>query len=156
MPPSLLFGALGLALAFAPRRAWAPSLVATGMTMSALALVPIPRSWLEYAFLACWISVATTAAMVHLPQGTSFTGAIALSVNAGVWATAVVKLAGAPVDLFEALPWVLLFLPAAWMVTKYGTVAPKVLSSWVIAVAVLAGALQLLSVIPGYMPDHIE
>jgi len=31
-----------------------------------------------------------------------------------------------------------------------------VMSSWVIAVAVLALTLQLLPVTPGYLPDHLE
>jgi len=29
-------------------------------------------------------------------------------------------------------------------------------SSWIIAIAVLAGTLQLLAVTPGYLPDHLE
>jgi hypothetical protein len=32
----------------------------------------------------------------------------------------------------------------------------KVVSSWLIAVAVLAATLQFLPVTPGYMPDHLD
>jgi hypothetical protein len=35
-------------------------------------------------------------------------------------------------------------------------IALRVVASWLIAVAVLGVALQLLPVIPGYVPDHLE
>jgi hypothetical protein len=35
-------------------------------------------------------------------------------------------------------------------------IAPKVVSSWLIAVALLAATLQVLPVTPGYLPDHLE
>jgi hypothetical protein len=56
----------------------------------------------------------------------------------------------------KALPCVLIFLPASWVAGRYGSIPVKVVSSWVIAVAVLAAALQLLPVTPGYLPDHLE
>lgn len=36
------------------------------------------------------------------------------------------------------------------------TLAVKVASSWLIAVAILAVALKFLPVTPGYMPDHLQ
>jgi hypothetical protein len=156
VPPALLFAALGLALAFAPRRAWAPSLLALITTLGAFSFVPVPQAWLEGVFLSCWISVVVTAASVHLIRGVSPRAALALSLNAGIWASAVVSLSGSRLDLLKALPCVLIFLPASWVVRRYASVPVKVLSSWVIAIAVLAATLQLLPVTPGYLPDHME
>jgi hypothetical protein len=156
LPPALLFVALGLALAFAPRRARVPGLLAFLMTVGTLSLLPVPRSWLEGAFLGCWSSVVVTAASVHLPRGLSLPGALFLSVNAGVWASIVVALSASRLDLLRALPSVLIFLPASWVVARHGSVPVKVVSSWIIAVAVLAATLQLLPVTPGYLPDHLE
>lgn len=157
LPPGLLFTALGLALALAPRSAHVPSLMTLGATVAALAFVPVPQSWLEGVFLACWTSVAATAAVVHLSRGLSLYGALALSLNAGVWSSAVVALSGSRLDLLKALPCVLIFLPASWTVAKRTSSIPiKVVSSWVIAVAVLAATLQFLPVTPGYLPDHME
>jgi hypothetical protein len=156
MPPTLLFMALGLALTFAPRRAWWPSLLALLATLAAGAFVPLRQTWLEAGFLGCWISVIATAASVHLVPGLGARGAVALSFNAAVWASAVVSLSGSKLDLLEALPWVLIFLPASRVVRRFASIPVKVVSSWVIAVAILAATLQLLPVTPGYLPDHLE
>jgi hypothetical protein len=156
VPPALLFVALGLALAFAPRRAWAPSLLALLASIGAFTFLPVPHAWLEGVFLGCWISVVATAASVHLIRGLSVRAAFALSLNAGVWASAVVSLSGSRFDLLKALPCVLILLPASWFVVRHASIPVKVVSSWVIAVAVLAATLQLLPVTPGYLPDHME
>ena len=156
MPPALLFLALGLALAFTPRRGWVPSLLALSATLAACIFVPVPQAWLEWVFFGCWASVVATAVSVHLAGGVSGRLAVALSINTGVWASAVVTLSGSRLDLLKALPCVLIFLPASWVVDRHQSVSIKVVSSWVIAVAVLAATLQLLPVIPGYMPDHME
>jgi hypothetical protein len=66
LPPALLCVALGLALAFAPRQGWRPSLNALAVTAIALA-APVPPGWLEGVFLGCWMSLAASAATVHLP-----------------------------------------------------------------------------------------
>jgi len=156
VPPALLFLALGLALAFAPRRVWGPSFLALLATLGAGAFVRVPQSWLEGVFFSCWVSVVVTAASVHLGRGLKPWVAVALSLNAAVWASAVVSLSGSKLDLLKALPCVLIVLPASWVVGRYASIPIKVVSSWVIAVAILAAALQLLPVTPGYLPDHLE
>ena len=156
MPPALLFAALGLALTFAPRKAWAPSLLALFAGLGAFTFLPVPQVWREGVFLGCWISVIATAASVHLVRGLSRHAALALSLNAGLWASAVVSLSGSRLDLLKALPYALIFLPGSRVVDRYASIPVKVVSSWVIAVAVLAATLQLLPVTPGYLPDHME
>lgn len=156
VPPALLFLALGLALAFSTRRAWAPSLLALLATLAAGALVHVPQTWIEGVFFLCWISAMVTAASVHLRDGLKVWAAVALSVNAALWTSAVVSLSGSKLDLLKALPCVLIVLPATWVVGRYGSIPVKVVSSWVVAVAILAATLQLLPVTPGYLPDHME
>jgi hypothetical protein len=151
-----LFAALGLALAFAPPRARAWGLVLLMATLTALSFVRFSRDWLETAFLGCWASVAVTAAAVHIPYGPRMAGALLLSVNAGIWASAVVALSGTRLDLVEAVPCALLVLPASWLVAKRASIAIKVASSWLIAIAMLAAVLPFLAVTPGYLPDHLE
>jgi hypothetical protein len=41
-------------------------------------------------------------------------------------------------------------------VAHRASIAVKVASSWLIAIALLAAVLPFLSVTPGYMPDHLE
>jgi hypothetical protein len=156
LPPALLCSALGLALAFAPRRAWVASLVALAATAAALDLMPVPRAWLEAVFFGGWMSVAASAAMVHLSRGLSRGAALALSLNAGIWSGAETALAGSGADLAKALGCVLLLLPAALIVGCRAPVIVKVVSSWLIAVAILAATLQFLPVTPGYLPDHLD
>jgi hypothetical protein len=156
LPPALLFAALGLALAFAPRSAWLPSLLALLAGFGACAFVHVPHTWLEGVFLGCWISVIVTAASVHLTGGVSPYAALGLAVNAGAWASVVVSLSGSRLDLVRALPWVLVLFPASWLVGRYASIPVKVVSSWIIAIVVLAATLQLLPVTPGYLPDHME
>lgn len=156
VPAALLFVALGLALALAPRRSRAPSLLALLATLAIFSFLPAPRAWLEGIFFGCWLAVLVTAASVHLGRGFGRSAAILLSVNAGIWASAVISLAGSRLDALKALPCALVVLPASWVVRRYGSIPLKVVSSWVIAVAVLALTLQLLPITPGYLPDHLE
>ena len=156
LPPALLFAALSLALGCAPRRAWAPSLIALLASLGVFAFVPVPSNWLEGVYLACWISVIATAACVYFVRGPGLRLTLALSLNAGVWASAVVCLSGSRSDLLKALPSVLILFPVSWVVGRRGSIPVKVVSSWIIAVAALAAALQLLPVTPGYLPDHLE
>ena len=155
LPPGLLLAALGFALAFAPRSVLLSALVAAAMT-SIAAVFLTPRAFpLDLAFAGCWVSVAMTAATVHLPRGPVGWLAMLLAINAGLWSGIVIKLAGAPSDLVRALPTVLLALPAMWLAAHRGGIAVKVVASWLIAVALLAGTLPIVST-PGYVPDHME
>jgi len=156
LPAALLFAALGLALAFAPRSNWRSSLLALVASVGVFNFVPVPHHWLEGAFLGCWISVIATAGSVHLLRGPSPCVALALSLNAGLWSSAVVSLSASRLDLLLALPCVLIVWPAGWLVSRQRSIPLKVVSSWIIAVAVLAGTLQVLPVTPGYLPDHLD
>jgi hypothetical protein len=106
--------------------------------------------------VGCWLSVAASAASVHLPGGLGPRWAFAASLNAGLWSGAVIALAGSRLDLLKALPGVLVLFPAASSLGLRATIMAKVVSSWLIAVAMLAAALQFLPVTPGYMPDHLD
>jgi hypothetical protein len=156
LPAALLCGALGLAVGFAPRRAWAPSVIALTASATAVAMAPVPPDWTEGVFLGCWTSVAVSAATVHLPRAPGLLKVLALSLNAGFWCGAVITLTGSWHDLLKALPCVLVVFPAAWLIRQRAAIAVKVVSSWLIAVAVLAAMLQFLPVTPGYLPDHID
>jgi hypothetical protein len=156
LPSALLFAALGLALAFAPRSIRRPSFLALLAGIGTSSVVPIPGTWTEGVFFGCWISVIATAVSVHLVRGVSRFGAVALALNAGIWAGAVGSLSAARLSVLLSLPCVLIVIVASWLVDRRNSVAVKVVSSWIIAVAALAATLQLLPVTPGYLPDHME
>jgi hypothetical protein len=156
LPPAILCAAIGLALAFAPRRARLPGVVALTTMTCVLAALSVPREWLEGVFLGCWASVAVTAATVHLPRGLTTGGAAVLSLNAGIWSGAELALTATRLDIAKALVCVLLLLPAGLIVEWRAPIILKVVSSWFIAVAILAATLQFLPVTPGYLPDHLD
>ncbi len=156
LPPALLCAALGFALAFAPRRAIAPSLVAVAVGAILAAFLRVGAEWLDAVFFGCWSSVILAAASVHLPRGLSSRLALIFALNTGLWSGAVIAAAGKSSDLFLALPWVLLCLPGQWIVAKKWQVVIKVVASWLIAVAVLVATIPAIHITPGYKPDHME
>ena len=156
LPATLLLAALGLALGRAPWRTWVYSLIALGGAVAVLSQIKFARDWIEIAFLGCWASTAASAATVYLPRSPSPLVAVFLSLNAGVWVSAVVALAGTPLDLIAVFPAVLLAAPAAWLTRRRASIAVKVACSWLIAIAMLVAALPFLSTTPGYLPDHLE
>jgi hypothetical protein len=156
LPPALLFAALGLALAFAPRRIIGPAVVLAVLAAIGASFLRVATSWEDPIFLGCWIGVALAAASVHIPGGVRPAWALILALNTGLWAGAVIAAAGHPIDLAISAPAALLCVPGAWLVATGRGIAVKVAASWLIAVGVLALCLQLAPTTPGYKPDHME
>lgn len=153
---ALLCSATGLALAAAPRPARMPGFFALALAATGAAFAPIPSGWSGGVFLGCWISVAGSAATVHWRGGLGWRWAVALSLNAGIWSGAAAALAGSRLDLLSALACAMLWLAAASLAWPRAPIAVKVVSSWLIAVAMLAAILPFASVTPAYLPDHLE
>lgn len=156
LPPALLAAALGLALAFAPRRTLMFTLPMFAVAAGLASLWRPPAAWTDAIFLGCWLSVAACSASVHLPNPLGFRGALALAALAGFWAGAVIAAAGAANDLFKALPWVLICVPALWVVAQRRQVVVKVGAGWLVAVAILAATIPATTQTPGYEADHME
>jgi hypothetical protein len=156
LPPALLASALGFALAFAPRKVLAPAIGVFAATAVLAAQLKPETRLIDPIFYACWISVVVTVLVVHLKRPFGLKPYLALSANAGLWAGAVIAVAGAPLDLAKSLPWVLICLPAAWLVSRRFQIAIKVVASWLIAVSLLAAALPAITPTPGYAGDHLE
>ncbi len=156
LPPGLLLAALGLALAFAPTRAWIAGLALAVLAATATMFAPLPATWREAVFLGGWASLAITAAATYPPRGLSPAVVLVLAANAGAWAGAMVSVAGARLDGVRALAGLIAFPIATACVQRGGGIAPKVVASWLIAVAALAAALPFLTVTPGYLPDHLD
>ena len=155
VPPALLFAALACCLAFAPAGRRRPALAAALIAAFGVAQLPLPPAWVEAVFLGCWVSTIVTAAMVHLPRALGGWRPPMLAANAGAWAGATIAIAGTTVDLVAAAPWLALVVPGGWLVATQRGVAIKVVSSWLIAIAVLAAVLPIVPT-PGYAPDHME
>ncbi len=156
LPPALLAAALGFVLAFAPRKAIAPAVVTFGLVAVAASFIRADAAKTDLIFYACWASVAATALSIHLPKLLDLSWAMILAANAGLWAGAVIGVAGVPLDLAKSLPWVLLCLPGAWLVSRNLGIGVKVVASWLVAVSLLAAFLPVTTPTPGYAGDHME
>ena len=155
LPPALLCAALAFALAFVPRRVILPTLLALCAVALLVSLLPLKAVSAELIFAGCWLSIVVTAATVHLRGHFGLAVALLLGANAGLWAGAVVAISGTPTDLARALPVALLAFPAGWLAAHRGAIAVKVVASWLVAVAILAGTLPIVPT-PGYAQDHME
>jgi hypothetical protein len=152
----LVCAALGLALAIATPRVRVAALGALAIVsvVAAFAAPFAPRA--DVAFFACWIAVAACACATYGPYARRGCVSAALSSGAGLCVGAVIASAGTPTDLVRALPCALVVVPAAWIARRGGGVASKVATSWLLAVSLLAAALQWVPVTPGYAPDHLD
>ena len=120
-----------------------------------VAQLPLPPAWVEGIFLGCWVSTVAAAALVHFPRRLTGRRPLLIGMNGGAWAGATVAIAGTTLDLARAAPWLALVVPGAWLVATRRGIAVKVVSSWLIAIAVLAAVLPIVPT-PGYAPDHME
>ncbi|WCT74446.1 hypothetical protein PQ455_04230 [Sphingomonas naphthae] len=156
LPAALLCVAFALMLAFAPRRVVLPAILLTAGAAVAGSFLPIGGPSIEIAFLACWAILILACALIHLPGGVPTWLALALAPMAGLAAGAVIAGEGARTDLWRALPCLLLTLPARLILARGWQIAIKVVSSWLVAVALLAALLPQMAKTPGYVADHMD
>ena len=152
----LLCAAFGVALAFAPRRVWAACFPMVALAATCGFALELPREAIGAVFLCGWLSVIACAATVHLPRGWSPRLAMALAIDAGLCSGAMLSFEGRWYHLPASWLCMLALVPALLAVRWRVPVAAKVMSSWLIAIAVLAATLPYLPVTPGYLPDHLE
>ena len=155
LAPGVLFAATGLALSYAAH--WRLLVLGLAVLLGAmfgaasLALGPAP---IGAVLTACWIGVVGAALCVHLPARLGLAAVLALGLNAGVWGGLAVAAEGRPAVLVMTLPWTLLCLPGAVLVSRGRGVAVKVVLSWLAAAAVLSLGLNMTPTL-GYEPDHM-
>ncbi len=155
LPMALLSACVGLALSFASiRGAWL-SVAALIVIAATVAGISLPGDLGSSVFAGAWLSVIATAALAFLPGGLRDSWAIAAGVNGGAWLGALASLSPQPAELLYILPLALSFLPGQWLTARGHAIAPKVVLSWIVAVASLSFFVSLMPT-PGYQPDHME
>ncbi|MDH4386790.1 MAG: hypothetical protein QE280_15280 [Caulobacter sp.] len=152
---SLLSAALGLSLGCAP---WRILMIAAGFWAAIILCAgysSVPATWSSILASAAFASVILNAATSYLPKGPGPYLSLGMAANAGLWTGALLAAGGRQDLLALVAPWIFLALPAGWLIRKGARIAVQVAASWLIAVAVLAVALPLVSV-PAYQSDHME
>lgn len=151
----LLLAVLACALAFLPfRTAVAGAVIAAAATVvAAWTIKPVEE---DIALIMCWVSLAIAAFCVFWPRYAQqrIVPVLLFCAMAGSWAGLVL---GRPDGVGQAAvvaTTLLLTFPAAICVKRGWVIAPRILTSWLLAVALLAGTIPHLVDHPGYVPDH--
>jgi hypothetical protein len=154
VPAALVFAALALMLGFTPRK-----LAAAATALAILAAVLASRlqwqsAYGDAAVLACSVVVAILAVRTYWPRPTDAAAVLFLAALAGVVSGISIALAATPANLWQPILPSVLLVPA-WLAVRHGyAVAPRVVMSWLLAVAVLAAILPYVVSHPGYVADH--
>lgn len=154
LPAGLLCAVAGMMLGFAPIRqivigTLLLALIAIAASRVAVQVVP---EWV--ALGGCWVGLLACALGVYRPTLPSM--AIGLAAQAGFWTGVVAATTVDPNRSLLAVPAVLSCIPAAWLVRKGYRIIPYVVTSWLLAVAMIAAVLPLVVAHPGYVPDHMQ
>jgi hypothetical protein len=155
LPMALLSAAFGVTLSFAScRGAWlaVAALVVAAVVVAGTAL---PGALGGAVFTGAWLSVIATAALAFVPWPLRDGWAIAAGINGGGWLGALASLSPRPGGLIFVLPLALSFLAGQWLNARGHAIVPKVVLSWIVAIASLSFFVSLLPT-PGYQPDHME
>ncbi len=154
IPAGVVLAALGLMLAFAPRKA-AAACIALAIALAWIAgQSPFGLPATDTAIMACWAAVFMLAVGIFWRQPMTRLATAALSAIAGAVAgTAIAASAGAS-PLWPAALAVIVIVPATIAVDRGYAIAPRVVMSWLVAVALLAALLPQVVSHPGYVADH--
>ena len=154
LPAAMVFAALGLMLSFAARTIAAISIALAVLMAFVVSHMGSDTIVHQAATIACWGVISIMAVLTFWPRRWSAPITIAVSVAAGLVAGAVVATAVTPPKLWQAMTVILVVLPATIAVERGYTMVPRVVMSWLLAVAMLAALLPYVVSHPGYIPDH--
>ncbi|MFN2474615.1 MAG: hypothetical protein ABR588_11955 [Sphingomicrobium sp.] len=155
VPAIALCLALGILLAYAPRRALLAAIVAIALVAIAVSAIVLPLEWQAYVVIACWAGTLLFALAIYVARPIPLTAAVLAAVLAGLMVGALTSEIGRPTVLALALPCVLVSLPASWLVQRRKAIVLKVLTSWIVAVAILSTGLTLAAGVNAGA-DHLE
>lgn len=151
----LLLAALAFALAFLPRRTAVLGIAIAVGTAVLTAFLPSEGAT-DFWLAGCWVSLIIAALSVYFPRFAIAHPAVALafSANAGGWAGMVLASSQSAAQLWAALAALGFVIPAYFCVRRGWTIAPRIVTSWLVAVALLVGSIPHLVEHPGYVADH--
>ncbi len=154
VPAAMVFAALGLMLAFVPRRTGAAGIALAIVLASLASLWNLGAFPNDAAIMTCWGTVAVMAALTYWPRPLARRTNLAVAAIAGIVSGLAITASTTPSSLWQPLLASLIIIPATVAVERGYGVAPRVVASWLVAVAVLAALLPYVIAHPGYVADH--
>lgn len=155
LPAIALCLMLGMMLAYARPRSVLAAIVVLGLSALGASAIVFPLEWQAYVVIACWCGTMLFAMAIYLARSIPVLGAILAAATAGAMTGALTGEIGRPGVLASALPCVLVCLPAGWLVRRRHAIVLKVLTSWIVAVAVLSTGLTIAAGVNAGA-DHLE
>jgi hypothetical protein len=154
VPATMVFAALGLMLSFVPRKTAAVGIILAAVLAVAASQAPLGATANDAAIMACWAVLAVLAARTYRPSRAARPSNLAISAAAGLVSGTAIAASATPSTLWQPMLAVLVVIPATIVVERGYAVAPRVVASWLVAVALLAALLPYVVVHPGYVADH--
>jgi hypothetical protein len=108
----------------------------------------------DAAILACWAAIVVLAVRTYWPSPMVRLNNLVIAAAAGVVSGTAIAASASPSTLWQPLLTSLIIVPATLAVERGYAVAPRVVASWLVAVAVLAALLPYIVAHPGYVADH--
>lgn len=160
MNPALAIGLLlaALALAFAFTSTNRAAVAAFAALLGSAVLGWLSRIGPECAVAAttgCSIAVAAAAAFAYLPRRSGQWAAMVCGAGGGALAGLTLAASQQSLGASVVFLWLLLWLPARWLVARGQGIAVKVSLGWLAAAAVLSLGLNMAPTL-GYEPEHME
>jgi hypothetical protein len=154
VPAAMVFAALGLMLAFVPRKTAAIGLALAIVLASVASLSRVGVAANDVAIMACWCAVLVLAGLTYWPDPAAQLTNIAIAAIAGIVSGIAIVASATASSFLQPVLASLLIIPATVAVERGYVVAPRVVASWLVAVAVLAALLPYVVAHPGYVADH--
>jgi hypothetical protein len=84
LPATMIAGALGLALGYAPRPLSLRAVGVYAVSALAAALTPLPGLSEDIVFAGCWLTVVSRAGWIHLNRPAGAVSSLLLALNGGL------------------------------------------------------------------------
>ncbi len=154
VPAAMVFAALGLMLAFVPRKTAAASIALAVVLALAASQSNLAATTNDAAIMLCWTVVSVLAVRTYWPRAEARLNNLALSAIAGIFSGTAIAASAAPSTLWQPLLASVIIVPATLAVDRGYAVVARVVASWLVAVAILAALLPYVVAHPGYVPEH--
>ncbi len=154
LPAGMALVLAALMLGYLPRRTALIGVIITALVAAVASLFPLSRAQGETMIVASCVMVAVDSLAVYWPGRASRPVVLGLSALTGLVAGLTLATASSLPMGYLALLALSTVLPASLAAHNGLGVAPRVVASWLVAVALLAAVLPFATSHPGYVPDH--
>lgn len=156
LPAGLLCAVAGMMLAFMPPRVGLLGALLLILFAGIALEIPAHQQAVGVVLGGCWGSLVACALCVFWPRRLSVPLVCFLVANAGLWSGLALATNADGASSLLPIFALLIGLPAALAIRKGYGIVPRVVTSWLLAVAMIAAVLPLVVEHPGYVADHME